>query len=288
MTAFLAAACQKLSPQQAHFERAFKYFNQGDFTSTLLYLKPLVEDGHPAAQLLMARMYANGQGVPEDGGKAELLRNLAAYQIYKNKNFTPGEMRPANETLKTISDRLDYYVEAGEHKESPPQNLSQLMESLGDNNTSDLQKTDDNSGSAQPEIPIEIPHEQPESVPEAAPVSVPPPLENPAEKMAISGDSRRSEQITLGIVRQAAEGGDPMAMELLSAAYAKGFYGLTPNPDQSRQWLIKAREARHRLRISDETDSLEKVPLNQVWKVFAIGAVLIAIGVWRWWQTRLG
>src|ERR1700688_4350054 len=93
------AACEKLPPQQEHFERGYKAYESGDFENALLYLKPLVEQGHPAAELLMAKMYSRGDGVPQDVGKAELLRNLAAFQIYKKKDLAPGVVRPDNETL---------------------------------------------------------------------------------------------------------------------------------------------------------------------------------------------
>src|ERR1019366_2831205 len=99
----LMVSCSKLSPIQEHFDRGYKAYEKGDFVSAVLYLKPLVEAGNPAAQLLMAKMYANGDGVPEDMSKAELLRNLAAFQIYKNDNYAPGVVRPANATLAEIA-----------------------------------------------------------------------------------------------------------------------------------------------------------------------------------------
>ena len=78
-----------------------------------------------------------------------------------------------------------------------------------------------------------------------------------------------------------------MAMELLSAAYARGFYGLVVNKAQATQWAAKAKEARLQ-RSPAAAEPFEKVPLEHVWKIMSLGVVLIGVGVWRWWSTRLG
>ena len=50
MAVFLASACAKLPPEQEHFAKGYSAYNNGDFTTAVLYLKPLVEAGNPAAQ----------------------------------------------------------------------------------------------------------------------------------------------------------------------------------------------------------------------------------------------
>jgi TPR repeat protein len=285
--AFLAVACSKLSPIQEHFDRAYKAYNKGDFTSAILYLKPLVESGNPAAQLLMAKMYANGDGVEPDMGKAELLRNLAALQIFKNKDYAPGVLRPANETLASISERLDYYVEAGEGKKAPIHDLSEVMRSLGISGLADLEKTSDPEAMpADVQIPLPPGNVQEEESGLPVPAgNVHPPSASPSmlpQESFPSADSRHSDQISLSIVRNAAEEGDPMAMEFLSAAYAHGFYGLTENTTQAMLWTVQAKNARQRRLLGRHKDPLEEVPLAQLWAISGVGLIFVGAGIWLW------
>ncbi len=293
-SAFLTG-CPRLSPQQEHFQQAFKAYQKGDFPRALLYLKPLVEAGHPAGQLLLAKMYANGQGVPEDHGKAELLRNLAAYQIYSKGNLKPGEIRPANATLKSVSDRLDYYVGAQEGHEGKAPDLAGILDSLKSINPGEEQPVSGDPGTAMPNIEIDIPREvaekagaspdMPVSVAERQVSSVPGNRPN-TRTVPQSGDSRRSEQITLGIVRQAAEQGDPQAMMLLSAAYVEGFYGVRPNATLARQWREKAQSAHGADAASSEEDALDKIPHRQLWTMIGVGLLFVLTGVSLWWRSR--
>jgi TPR repeat protein len=57
----LTAGCvEKLEPDQAQYARAYKAYKKGRFTVALQELEPLIQKGHPAAQFLLARMYARG------------------------------------------------------------------------------------------------------------------------------------------------------------------------------------------------------------------------------------
>jgi TPR repeat protein len=265
--ALLTLSCSKLSPEQEHFDKAYQAYNDGHFTSAVLYLKPLVEAGNPAAQLLMAKMYANGSGLPEDPEKADLLRNLAAFQIFKKNNLAPGELQPGTDTLAAISKRLDYYVGAGEGKKEPIQNLNQVLDSINIHGIQDLQKL------SEEETPSAA------AAPEAAPASEPFPA------VSIPADSRASSQISLGIIRQAADSGDPAAMDLLSAAYSHGFYGLASNASQAAAWTEKAANARHR-GLPAAREPSPTVPVVQVSMIIGGGLVLIGAGVWFWVRNR--
>jgi TPR repeat protein len=263
------AGCRKLPLEQAHFARGYHAYNRGDFQEALLYLKPLVEQNQPAAQLLMARMYANGQGVEEDMGKAELLRNLAAFQIYKKHPLPPGVVRPANATLKSIADRLDYYVDPEKaEKGGPVRDLSEILESLN----------------AKPEADQAPPAGPPEPLPIPEPPQKPTPAQEgtPVEPR----DYRRADQISLGLIRQAAEEGDASAMELLASAYTQGFYGLSPNAVQSARWAEHAKEARLKLPPLLRVEPMEQVPWVPLTLILSGGVAFVGLGVGRLWVQK--
>jgi len=274
MTLF-AASCMKLPPEQEHFAKGYSAYNKGDFTTAILYLKPLVEAGNPAAQLLMAKMYSNGDGVPVNIGKADLLRNLAAIQVYKKQNITPGERDPMGDSLASISKRLDYYVGATEGKEAPVKDLSEILQTLDIHGGGDSQTpaSDQEEGSPEPAESVHAPAAAPES------------SESPAPDMPPAGSSRGSDHISLGILRQAAESGDPTAMGFLSAAYAHGFYGLAASPAQAGLWAEKAQKARQG-RVPAHDDPRQNIPSLQVALILGTGISLFGAGAWLWWRHK--
>jgi TPR repeat protein len=287
------AACKPLPKDQAHFQKGYEAYEKGDFYTALLYLKPLVEEGHPAAELLMAKMYANGQGVKEDEGKAELLRNLAAAKIY-SRPLPPGVVRPANATLKAVQDRLDYYADGNAAGKAPPvQDLSQLLMTLDLKSIRQLANTDFENSSSPSQTPAEPAQEASQgesnlSPPEAAPEQ---PQKTPAEassapapiteSVELAG-ARGSQHISLSILRQSAMDNDPLAMQLLSVAYAKGYYGLPVNSKQAALWRQKARDARGNSNVasSEPVEPDESLPIGQLTAVVAAGLLLVGSGVW--------
>ncbi len=296
LLALLCAACEKLPPQQEHFERGLKAYNKGDFAMALLYLKPLVEVGNPAAQLVMSKMYAHGDGVPEDMQKSELLRNLASFQIYKKKDYAPGSVRSDNATLTAISKRLDYYVDAGDAKQAPVQDPTKILEAFDAKGIVDLQKAGSNfeDGPVSIDLPKE-PYARPDekrepeaevSVPDAplAPLSQLPRSDRP--DISVTGNSRRSDQISLTLIQQAAAKGDPMAMELLSAAYQKGFYSVKISSVQAILWATNAKAARQNQPTATDEDPDEQRPMIQVWGLVGLGVALMGVGLWRWRKTH--
>ena len=108
--AALLSACGDygLTPDESHFQHGYDAYTKGDYSTALSYLKPLVEKENPAAELLMARMYANGTGVAVDVDKAEFLRNLASLRVMKKSTLLPFR-GPASNPLQTLSDRVAYY-----------------------------------------------------------------------------------------------------------------------------------------------------------------------------------
>jgi TPR repeat protein len=300
ISALLAGACEKLPPEQEHFAKGYAAYNKGDFITAVLYLKPLVEAENPAAELLMAKMYANGEGVPVDIGKSEYLRNSATLAIFKKRNITPGEMNPMGTSLASISKRLDYYMDASEGKEAPVKDLSEIVQSLGVGSMAELQSRDPDSGentsdqsaaatgATSPDINVDLPSEITKESSEVAAeirdsVRSPAPTDDSSDlpvAMPPKESSRGNDQITLSILRQSAENGDPMAMEFLSAAYAHGFYGLKPNKERYSFWAAQARKVQQRAPLQE--DSQKKIPVLQLGLVLVIGMGLIGGGIWLW------
>ena len=239
----------------------------------------------------MAKMYSHGEGVPVDEGKAEMLRNLAALQVFKKGDLTPGELRPANESVRDLSARLAYLEGDGNASKGGAPDIGKFLESIDLKGIVSAPKTGEEADSSSPGVSIEIPHEASpgtEPAPAAESPTTPPPAQSsagrtmPEKQVEIAQDSRRSEQVSLGRIRDAASAGDPMAMQLLSEAYAKGFYGLTVSTAQATAWNEKFKEA-YRLGTSPvEIDSLEKVPWVQVWSSVGAGLALMLLGVWLW------
>jgi len=287
LSALVTTSCIKLSPEQAHFAKGFDAYNKGDFTTAVLYLKPLVEAGNPAAELLMAKMYSNGQGVSADIGKSEFLRNSATLQIFQKKNITPGEMNPMGTSLASISKRLDYYMNVSEGKEAPVKDLSEIVQSLDIGNVAELQSRDPDQGeaavahsSSESGIVLDSSRDASETL-------------EPVHSSVVNGDSadlspamppiessRGSDPISLTVLHQAAENGDPMAMEFLAAAYAHGFYGLKPNPGRSLFWANQSRKVRQR--APSRNDSSDKLPVVPLVLIVGIGLSLIGGGIWLW------
>jgi hypothetical protein len=71
-------------------------------------------------------------------------------------------------------------------------------------------------------------------------------------------------------------------MELLSAAFAHGFYGLTESTTQAMLWTMKAKEARQRHLLGRDKDPLERVPLAQLWMISGVGLIFVGAGIWLW------
>ena len=64
----------------ADFNKGQAAYDRGDYATALREWKPLAEQGHAEAQFSLGRMYANGQGVPQDDKAAAQWYRLAAEQ----------------------------------------------------------------------------------------------------------------------------------------------------------------------------------------------------------------
>ncbi len=72
----LFAACALAGPAAADYAAGVKAYDSGDFEQAILELRPLLERGHPGAELMVGVMYLRGQGFSLDEG-------LAAVWMYK-------------------------------------------------------------------------------------------------------------------------------------------------------------------------------------------------------------
>jgi len=185
-------------------------------------------------------------------------------------------------TLTSLSRRLDYYVNGVGGNEAPVKDLSDILRSLDIRNVADLQnrvqdqeeRPSDNLSAESSGASSEISEAVHSLAPDSS--SVPSPSAAPSAE-----SSRGSDQISLGILRQAAESGDPTAMEFLSAAYAHGFYRLKPDLGQAGLWADKARHVRQRTAPMHDS-SAGKIPVAQLALILGIGISLVGFGAWLW------
>ncbi len=64
----------------ADFEAGSEAYIRGDYATALAELRPLAEQGHAEAQVMLGRMYSGGFGVTQDGAEAMKWFQLAAEQ----------------------------------------------------------------------------------------------------------------------------------------------------------------------------------------------------------------
>lgn len=65
-------------PAWAGIDEGEAAYNRGDYAIALRECQPLAEEGNHKAQMLLGRMYLEGQGVPRDAMQAEIWFSLAA------------------------------------------------------------------------------------------------------------------------------------------------------------------------------------------------------------------
>ncbi|HVO32412.1 MAG TPA: hypothetical protein VMU17_00770, partial [Elusimicrobiota bacterium] len=242
------------------------------------------------------KMYANGQGVQEDMNKAEFLRSMAAVRL---RTLPPGVTKEADNSMKEIADQISYIedpTQGGTRK--PVVNLSELLNSLDLNSIRRLGNlgSEETTETGAPPTPVsmEIPLPAADNAAgQAAPMEASAPPSRPAAvanatsaapaRMVVEtpnlSNVRDNNQISLGLLREQATQGNAMAMRMLSAAYAKGYYGLKPNPELSRQWKEKAL----RCPVGPDTDEpYPGLPVKQLAMIAGMGSLLVGLGIWRW------
>lgn len=74
------------------FEKGLEAAQRGDYAIALREWRPLAKQGHAEALYNLGVMYAMGQGVPEDAGKAGTWYRSAAEQGYAKAQFALGGM----------------------------------------------------------------------------------------------------------------------------------------------------------------------------------------------------
>ncbi len=75
-----------------HLEDGLAAYNIGDYEKSMENCMPLAEQGIPAAQFCVGRLYANGFGVPMDDAQAHKWYGLAAEQGHAEAQFNLGVM----------------------------------------------------------------------------------------------------------------------------------------------------------------------------------------------------
>ena len=80
ITALVLSIVCLVAPAWADFEAGMDAYNRGDYATALREWRPLAEQGQAEAQHNLGELYAEGQGVPQDYGKARQWVEKAAAQ----------------------------------------------------------------------------------------------------------------------------------------------------------------------------------------------------------------
>lgn len=116
---FLVLAAAVLLPPVAggdHLQDGLEAYNIGEYDKSMENCLPLAEQGIPAAQFCVGRLYANGFGVPMDDAQAHKWYGLAAEAGHAEAQFNLGVMyangwgTPMNDT-----EAARWYRRAAEH-----------------------------------------------------------------------------------------------------------------------------------------------------------------------------
>ncbi len=91
-TMLLAVVVLVAAPTWADFEAGAEAFKRSDYATALKEWRPLAEQGHAGAQVMLGVMYDYGRGVTKDNVQAYMWLNLAAVR--------------GLETARTLRDRL--------------------------------------------------------------------------------------------------------------------------------------------------------------------------------------
>jgi TPR repeat protein len=274
--AITLCACRKLSQDEGSFLNAQKAYEKQNYAIALAQLKPLVESGHPGAQLLLAKMYSYGQGVKFDGGKAELLRNLAMLRLTARGVAQHGSVEG------------DPFMKALDTTLRDPDNgaVNETLQQLAALDPNQLEKMTDQM---QNDLPNTLEQEGPVSVPVLTSAGVSPALAAaPPLAVKIPANTRRANGISLGLLRRSADQGDRFAMKLLASAYTHGYYGLTPDPHQALKWLRRAAQAGMKANPENSDEDAPSDFWMQLGPALGVGGLLVALGIWQARRVRRG
>lgn len=88
-TALILGACSR---HHADMERGMTAYSNGDYATALKELEPLADDGNPQAQFQLARMHAEGQGLPPDDVQMAKWMRKSAEQGYVEAQYHLAEL----------------------------------------------------------------------------------------------------------------------------------------------------------------------------------------------------
>ena len=117
----------------AGFEEGETAYKKKDYTTALRELRPLAEQGDAAAQFYMAKMYANGYGVPEDDAEAVKWCRKAAEQGHTNAQGNLGIMYyTGTGVAKDAVEAVEWFRKAAEQGHTNAQGNLGAMYAKGD------------------------------------------------------------------------------------------------------------------------------------------------------------
>jgi TPR repeat protein len=88
----LAALLSAGAAEAQDWDAGVEAYRRGDYAVALKEWQPLAEAGDEYAQVLLALMYYNGIGVPQDAAEAARLYRLAGDQDHSEAQFALGQM----------------------------------------------------------------------------------------------------------------------------------------------------------------------------------------------------
>ncbi|GAB3537659.1 hypothetical protein GCM10027343_01390 [Noviherbaspirillum agri] len=88
-TALVLGGCSR---HHGDLERGMTAYRNGDYAAAVKELKPLAEDGNPQAQFQLARMHAEGQGLPHDDMQMAKWMRKSAEQGYVEAQYHLAEL----------------------------------------------------------------------------------------------------------------------------------------------------------------------------------------------------
>ncbi|MDH3472728.1 MAG: SEL1-like repeat protein [Rhodospirillales bacterium] len=107
------------TPAWAGFQQGWSAYYRGEYATALRELRPVAEQGHPAAQINLGIMYEEGQGVAQDYAEALKWFRRAARQDYAEGQFKLGEMYAAGKGVpQDHGQAIEWYEKAAAQRDT--------------------------------------------------------------------------------------------------------------------------------------------------------------------------
>jgi hypothetical protein len=107
------------TPAWAGFQQGWSAYYRGEYATALRELRPVAEQGHPAAQINLGIMYEEGQGVTQDYAEALKWFQRAARQDYAEGQFKLGEAYAAGKGVpQDYGQAIKWYEKAAAQRDT--------------------------------------------------------------------------------------------------------------------------------------------------------------------------